>query len=411
MEYWLTEFRLDGFRFDLSKGFTQVFNTDVGQWSNYDASRIAILKEYADVMWAASPGAYVILEHLGANNEETELANYGMMLWGNLNYDYNEATMGYNSNLTWGSYQERGWNDPHLVTYMESHDEERLMFKNLEYGNSSGDYNVKNRTTALQRIELASTFFYTIPGPKMLWQFGELGYEIPINYCPNGNIDPGCRVDPKPILWEYQEDPRRERLYNVTKALIDLKTSYDVFNTDDFDLNVSNGQWKWIHLFHPSMDVAVQGNFFVEDRSVPTPFPHDGWWYEYFTGDSLQVNDPNASLTLAPGEYRLYTTVRLEEPPGGFISSTEEVVRNHFNMQLVPNPTSGAVQLTYELEQAAQVDVQLFNLMGQPVASYLGTRLGSGQHQLQIDQDLPAGIYLVKLRVDNLIETKRLIVK
>ncbi|MCB0681020.1 MAG: hypothetical protein KDC32_08815, partial [Saprospiraceae bacterium] len=50
MTYWLEEFRVDGFRFDLSKGFTQVNNPDdVGAWGQYDASRIAILKHYADV--------------------------------------------------------------------------------------------------------------------------------------------------------------------------------------------------------------------------------------------------------------------------------------------------------------------------------------------------------------------------
>jgi 1,4-alpha-glucan branching enzyme len=39
--YWLNEFKVDGFRFDLSKGFTQVNSgSDVGAWSNYDASRI-----------------------------------------------------------------------------------------------------------------------------------------------------------------------------------------------------------------------------------------------------------------------------------------------------------------------------------------------------------------------------------
>jgi 1,4-alpha-glucan branching enzyme len=46
---WLVEYRFDGFRFDLSKGFTQTNNpNDVNKWGQYDASRIAILKGYAD---------------------------------------------------------------------------------------------------------------------------------------------------------------------------------------------------------------------------------------------------------------------------------------------------------------------------------------------------------------------------
>ncbi|HSB94033.1 MAG TPA: alpha-amylase family glycosyl hydrolase, partial [Flavitalea sp.] len=49
VEHWLKEYRIDGFRFDLSKGFTQKKtcddaggNCDVGAWSAYDASRVAI---------------------------------------------------------------------------------------------------------------------------------------------------------------------------------------------------------------------------------------------------------------------------------------------------------------------------------------------------------------------------------
>ena len=58
--YWLNEYKVDGFRFDLSKGFTQTNNpNNVDAWSAYDASRIAILKKMADEIWAHTPEAYV----------------------------------------------------------------------------------------------------------------------------------------------------------------------------------------------------------------------------------------------------------------------------------------------------------------------------------------------------------------
>ena len=101
------------------------------------------------------------------------------MLWGNSNYNYNEATMGYHdsgkSNFSWMSYQERGWDAPHVMGYMESHDEERLMAKNLAYGNSNGSYDITDINVALKRIQLAAAFFFTIPGPKIIWQFGQIG--------------------------------------------------------------------------------------------------------------------------------------------------------------------------------------------------------------------------------------------
>ena len=96
----------------------------------------------SDKIWEVDSNAYIIFEHLTDNQEERVLAEYGILLWGNMNHSYNEGTMGYNENgksdISWIDYQKRGWNEPNLIGYMESHDEERLMFKNLQYGNSAG---------------------------------------------------------------------------------------------------------------------------------------------------------------------------------------------------------------------------------------------------------------------------------
>ncbi len=167
LQYWIEEFRVDGFRFDLSKGFTQNFSSNNEEMSAYDASRIVILKEYADHIWSLDDDSYVILEHFASNTEERELADYGMMLWGNGNFTINEATMGYHENgksdFSGLSYQQRNWNIPHLVGYMESHDEERLMYKNVEFGNSGDDYEVQELQTALDRNEMATVFFFLYP--------------------------------------------------------------------------------------------------------------------------------------------------------------------------------------------------------------------------------------------------------
>ena len=54
VEHWLQEYKLDGFRFDLSKGFTQTnsctspncdSNPEVTNWSAYDAGRVATGKD------------------------------------------------------------------------------------------------------------------------------------------------------------------------------------------------------------------------------------------------------------------------------------------------------------------------------------------------------------------------------
>jgi hypothetical protein len=259
VEHWLQEYKIDGFRFDLSKGFTQVNtcdgngnNCNVGAWGNYDASRVAIWKRYYDSLQLKSNGSYVILEHFADNNEEKELADYGMLFWGNLNHQYSEASMGYlaNSNFQSGIHSVRGWTKPHLITYMESHDEERLTYKNINFGNSSGSYNIKDTATALKRMELVGTFLFTIPGPKMIWQFGELGYDYPINYCPNGTVNNNCRTDPKPIRWDYQAQQRRKNVYDVWSKIINLRFHpwyKEAFLSGTIDQNLG-GAVKWLRV-------------------------------------------------------------------------------------------------------------------------------------------------------------------
>ncbi len=184
IEHWLQEYKLDGFRWDLSKGFTQnaqcgASTTNESCISDYHADRVAIWKRYYDTMQLKSPGSYCILEHFAANNEEIELSDYGMMSWGNMNYSFNQASMGYSTgwDFSGGLYSFRGWTKPHLITYMESHDEERMAYKNINFGNSSGGYTTKDTSTSLLRNEMCAAFFMSMPGPKMIWEFGELGYD------------------------------------------------------------------------------------------------------------------------------------------------------------------------------------------------------------------------------------------
>src|SRR5690606_7274137 len=93
------------------------------------------------------------------------------------------------------------------------HDEERMMYRNMQNGRNVSGHNVRSKTISLKRIQAAATMFYTVPGPKMLWQFGELGYDYSINHCQDGSINGDCRTYNKPVKWEYRDDADRYALY------------------------------------------------------------------------------------------------------------------------------------------------------------------------------------------------------
>ncbi len=319
VEHWTSTYKIDGFRWDLSKGFTQVNScvtstcdqqADYNAWGAYDASRIAIWKGYYDTIQAKSPGAYCILEHFADNSEEIALSNYGMLLWGNLNYNYTEATMGFvaTSNFQNGIFTNRGWTQPNLVTYQESHDEERLMYKDLQYGNSSGSYNVKNLNTALKRCEMATAFWAVTPAPKMLWQFGELGYDYSINTCEDLTINNNCRLSPKPIRWDYQNNLNRKALQTVYSKLFRMRNVpkyLPTFVTNNISYDLS-GAFKWMKITSDSLKIVVIGNFDVNAVTGSVTFQRAGTWYNYLQGGLKTATGAAESFTLQPGEYYVY---------------------------------------------------------------------------------------------------------
>ncbi len=400
--YWISQYKVDGYRFDFTKGFT---NKPGDGWA-YDQSRINILKRMASAIWKYKSNAYVILEHFTENSEEKVLTSAGMMVWGNSNYNYNQATMGYTSgsDFSWISYKARGFTNPAgVMGYMESHDEERLMYKNEQYGNAAGNYNVKDIPTGLKRMEAAGAFFFTIPGPKMIWQFGELGYDYSIDF--NG------RTGEKPIRWDYYQNPDRKHLYGVWSALIHLKETEPVFRTNDFTLDVG-GATKRIQLNSADMDVTILGNFNVTQQNVTPYFQKTGWWYEFFTGDSIQVSDTQAKLTLAPGEYRLYTTKRLKRPDFILGIPQNEKTASAGDFILSPNPASSDILLKWNAETPATGNISLFDITGRKLQMlYKGAfRKGSNAFHFHLS-GLTPGIYFVVIETGNREFVKKLMVK
>ena len=313
LTYWMTEYKIDGFRFDLSKGFTQNNSGgDVGAWSAYDQSRVDIILDYYNHTKSVNPNAYFILEHLADNSEEVVLANAGCMLWGVMTTQIAQTTMGWDTNhdFSWANYQDRGYTYPNLIPYMESHDEERIMFETVTYGNGfSGD-----TTASLQRMEAIAAMYMTIPGPKMLWQFEELGYDESIFLCYDGSFSDDCRTSSKPIHWNYMNDQKRQKLYWTYAGMAKLKTENPAFINGSFGQDQSGlGKKMWIT--DGSMNVSVTANFATNSFDMAPNFQHTGTWYNYFTGESIDVSDANGhTLYYTPGDYYVFTDVQLDRP-------------------------------------------------------------------------------------------------
>ena len=409
LEYLLTEYDVDGFRFDLTKGFTQKDtggdNGDVAAWGRYDQSRVDILKGYADHIWSVNDNAVVIFEHLSDWDEEKVLAEHGMQLWRNVNHEYRTAVTGGTGNFT-NMYSNAPFGG--FVGYMESHDEERICYgagadassvtwgicgtltswggspditmnadgaffsaKNVSFkaddmfkirGNSSwndafnygasskgyklplntgyqltlgsgsqdmaapaaGTYDVYFSlaaekvwvmtpgqrpadpsvgtgggtgaaedafTVAMRRAGASAAFFLTVPGPKMIWQFGEIGYDYSIEY--------NDRTGEKPVVTDkYMAVPQRKALYDTYAALLKFRKDNPRFFDKDANFTwTPSGSLKKITCSVDGKTFHVVGNFGKGQTSYSLP---TGTWTDQINGGTV-----SGTISLKEGEFRL----------------------------------------------------------------------------------------------------------
>jgi hypothetical protein len=269
----------------------------------------------------------------------------------------------------------------------------------------------------------ASALFFTVPGPKMLWEFGERGYDYSINW---PSMTSETRTDKKPPKWDYMHNPNRVLLYKRYAALINLKKNYPLFRTSNFDMNVGSYD-KRIRLFDDgyvgsNMSAVVLGNFDVVEQPVWPEFSHTGNWYDYFSGDSLniqtgQTTGNNFSLQFAPGEYHIYTDVRLPIPD--LDTTTQSVPKipqqDSFNLWAYPNPFYSEQTFYYTLTSPSVVSIKIFDILGTEIKTIVNHYQSAGTHTLiwdgtnQSGEKIKSGCYYYTIHSGNYTKTQKII--
>lgn len=243
LRYWLTEYKVDGFRFDLVKGLgdnESYANSGDAATNAYNASRIARMKRLHAVMKEVNPDAYLINENLAGAQEENDMAADGELNWANLNTQGGQYAMGYQTNSSLERFyapdDNRSWGS--TVSYLESHDEQRLAYLQ----NQNGATGVRgNLSASMHRLGSAAAQMLLSPGSHMIWQFSELG-----NYDNTKNANGGNNTDPKTVRWNLFDNADRHGLYQTYANLNGIrKNNPDLFDqTAAFSNNVGQQWWN-----------------------------------------------------------------------------------------------------------------------------------------------------------------------
>jgi len=408
IKHWIEEYKVDGFRWDLTKGFTQNCTSgDEACTNSYQQDRVDVLKMYADYTWSLDPASYVIFEHLGNADEEREWADYrlnegkGIMLWGRVNDPYAELLMGQTGNrdITPIGHHAHNFAGKRLVGYFESHDEERIMYRALQYGNDSNSaHNVRQLPVALFRMRAIGAASLLVPGPKMIWHFSDLGMEQSLYTCEDGSVSPDCRLDTKPQpQWvnNWLNDPQRRQIYDDWSRIIRMKIEDPVFE-GDYAIDAIDFTPR-IYIWNDNLpatqlkNVVVLTNFDVVSHDVTPYFPYTGTWYDLMTNTTVNITDTQAPITLGPGEYKIY---------GNQASTVNIEAEKELHARMYPNPARDYIVFDIRPEKVA-----IYDISGKTVWK------NTGNTSATVDiSRLKPGFYVVKIWKNQASKSFKLII-
>jgi hypothetical protein len=248
----------------------------------------------------------------------------------------------------------------------------------------------------------------------MIWQFGETGYDYSINHCTDGTVNNNCRLDPKPIRWDYLQNSGRKKLYDVYSSLLKLRLHpqyKEGFLSNRVTHSLSSG-FKWLQITTDTSNICLIGNFDVNPVAGQVTFQSAGTWYDYLNDNTFTATGSAQNITLQPGEFRLFLNRNVNNITATPVSNINNSV-NSFKIITYPNPIIGSAVLEIENKETGFASIQWFNENGKKVREEsLGT-LTKGIHKIPISstnyKKMAPGIYLLRVQIKNNVQTLKII--
>ncbi len=318
VQYWLREYNVDGFRFDLVKGLgdnDSYPNSGDSGTNDYNASRVANMHEITLAIQEIAPDAYCINENLAGAKEENEMAAFGMLNWANVNYAGCQYAKGISSSTNMNRFYapfDGGRKMGSTVSYLESHDEQRLAYEQDTYGIAGVKGNVE---VSMRRLGSAAAQMIMAPGSHMIWMFSEMGNAQNTKDATGGN-----NTDPKIVNWNLLEDPDHKGLMENYAELIHVRLGnqdmYDISQGAKVTMKCTDNAWaggrtivntKGDKELYTVINPNVTGNAITVDIDFLTD-NNDNYWIvskSYNSNPSFSAQgktvtvEPNCFVTIA----------------------------------------------------------------------------------------------------------------
>jgi hypothetical protein len=198
---------------------------------------------------------------------------------------------------------------------------------------------------------------------------------------------------------------------DLTALQLDLK--YDTAYLSFKQIEVTEKIMKWTAYTNPSNGVVSWGgadltnaNLLKDGEQVFTlqfiaKKPQDSWataaiWTaEKYVGDD-KAKDMNITPTMGIVEVRRKGLVSINQVS---------------DLMAFPNPTEGAIQVQFKIAEESDVNLSLYNEVGQLVQNILDKHMPIGNYKYSVDLErLPDGVYILTLKTEKQVLDSKLLI-
>ncbi|MBD3298793.1 MAG: S8 family serine peptidase [candidate division Zixibacteria bacterium] len=122
-----------------------------------------------------------------------------------------------------------------------------------------------------------------------------------------------------------------------------------------------------------------------------------------YDGEGMAGDDMSDEDFCPP--YKRSVSGQLDVVNSGAIPETYALLQNH------PNPFNASTQIPYALSEPGKVQLDVYNLLGQRVATLVDQHQEAGYHVANWDaHDAASGVYLYRIRTDSYTSTRKMVV-
>jgi hypothetical protein len=119
------------------------------------------------------------------------------------------------------------------------------------------------------------------------------------------------------------------------------------------------------------------------------------------------------NVDIYSGEFKFWSdtlSIFVHKDPLGFLNNSEKAPLKFALEQNYPNPFNPTTMINYQLPRTCDVELNIYNLLGQEVATLVNKRQQTGMYQIEWDATgFSSGVYYYRIEAGNFVQTRKMI--